>query len=91
MLTNFIKQRWHLHLLGGAIIVTPIIWLLIKFDPSFDIGKIGQVVIAGLFGYVIGFVWEWYYGKVHEAPFDYNDVLFTFLGAILGTILLLSL
>ena len=85
---NFIKQRWHLHLLGGSIAVTPIIWLLIKFDPSFDIGKIGQVIIAGIFGYIIGFAWEWYYGKFHEVPFDKMDIYFTTLGAIIGTILL---
>jgi hypothetical protein len=90
-MNNFIKQRWHLHLIGGSITVTPLIWLLIRFDPSFDIGKTGQIIIAGIFGYFIGFCWEWYYGKFHEAPFDYNDIWFTALGSILGTILLLSL
>ena len=37
---KFIEERWYMHLVGGTITVTPIIWLLIKFDPSFDIGKI---------------------------------------------------
>jgi glycopeptide antibiotics resistance protein len=87
-MNNFFKQRYHLHILGGILTVTPIIWLLIKFDPSFDIGKIGQLIVAGLFGYVIGFVWEWYHGKYHEAPFDYYDIAFTTLGAIIGTILI---
>ena len=87
-MNNFFKQRYHLHILGGILTVTPIIWLLIKFDPSFDIGKIGQLIVAGLFGYTIGFVWEWYYGKYHEAPFDYYDIVFTTLGAMLGTLLL---
>jgi glycopeptide antibiotics resistance protein len=87
-MNNFIKQRWHLHILGGALTVTPLIWLLIKFDPSFDIGKIAQVFIAGFFGYVIGFAWEWYHGKFHESPFDYRDIWFTVLGAVIGTILL---
>jgi glycopeptide antibiotics resistance protein len=87
-MSNFIKQRWHFHILGGAIIVTPLIWLLIKFDPSFDIGKIAQVFIAGFFAYCIGFMWEFYFAKFHEAPFDYKDIWFTVLGAILGTILL---
>lgn len=90
-MNKFIEQRYHLHLIGGAITVTPIIWLLIEFDPSFDIGKTGQIIIAGIFGYFIGFCWEWYYGKFYEAPFDYNDIWFTALGSILGTILLLSL
>jgi hypothetical protein len=87
-MSNFIKQRWHFHLLGGAITVTPLIWLLIKFDPSFDIGKIAQVFISSIFGYFIGFCWEWYFAKFHEAPFDYKDIWFTVLGAIIGTILL---
>lgn len=87
-MNNFIKQRWHLHILGGALSITPFIWLLIKFDPSFDIGKIPQCIIAGLFGYGVGFMWEWYNGKYHEAPFDYYDIGFTVLGAIIGTLLL---
>lgn len=87
-MSNFIKQRWHLHILGGAVVVTPLIWLLIKFDPSFDIGKIAQVFIAGFFAYCIGFMWEYYFAKFHEAPFDYKDIWFTVLGAIIGTILL---
>jgi len=87
-MNKFIKQRWHLHVLGGAIVVTPLIWLLIKFDPSFDIGKIAQVFIAGFFAYCIGFMWEFYFAKFHEAPFDYKDIWFTVLGAIIGTILL---
>jgi hypothetical protein len=85
---KFIEERWHLHILGGALIVTPLIWLLIKFDTSFDIGKIAQVFIAGFFGYVIGFCWEFYFAKFHEAPFDYKDIWFTVLGALIGTILL---
>lgn len=88
---KFIEERWYLHLIDGAITITPIIWLLIKFDPSFDIGKIAQVFIAGIFGYFIGFIWEWHYSKYHEAPFDYNDIWYTVLGAIIGTILLVSL
>ena len=87
-MNNFIKQRRHLHIIGGAITVTPLIWLLIKFDPSFDIGKIAQIIIAGLFAYFIGFMWEWYYSKYHEAPFDKKDIWFTVLGALIGTILL---
>ena len=87
-MNKFIKQRWHLHVLGGAIVVTPLIWLLIKFDPSFDIGKIAQVFIAGFFAYCIGFMREFYFAKFHEAPFDYKDIWFTVLGAIIGTILL---
>jgi hypothetical protein len=90
-MNKFIKQRWHLHLIGGAVVVTPLIWLLIKFDDSFNIGRIGQIIIAGIFGYFIGFCWEWYFGKYHEAPFDKIDIYFTSLGAIIGTILLLSL
>jgi hypothetical protein len=85
---NFFKQNYHQHLLGGALSVTPIIWLLIRFDPSFDIGKIAQMFIAGLFAYCIGFMWEWYNGKFHEAPFDYIDIWFTVLGALIGTALL---
>ena len=77
-----------MHLIGGAITVTPIIWLLIQFDVSFDMGKIGQTFIAGIFGYFLGYCWEWYYGKFHEAPFDLKDILYTALGAIIGTILL---
>jgi len=88
---KFIEERWYLHLIGGAVVVTPFIWLLIKFDPSFDIGKIAQVFIAGFFAYCIGFMWEWYFAAFHEAPFDYNDIWFTVLGAIIGTILLVSL
>lgn len=87
-MNKFIKQRWHLHLLGGAITVTPLIWLLIKFDDSFDIGKIGQTLIAGIFGYFIGFCWEWYNSKFNESPFDKMDIYFTALGAIIGTIIL---
>jgi hypothetical protein len=90
-MNKFIKQRWHLHLVGGAVVVTPLIWLLIKFDDSFNIGRIGHTIIAGIFGYFIGFCWEWYFGKYHEAPFDKIDIYFTSLGAIIGTILLLSL
>ena len=90
-MNNFIKQRWYLHLLGGTLCVTPLIWLLIKFDSSFDIGKTAQIIIAGIFGYFIGFCWEWYFSKYHEAPFDKIDIYFTALGAIIGTILLLSL
>lgn len=90
-MNNFIKQRWYLHLIGGAVVVTTIIWLLIKFDPSFDIGKIGQTIIAGIFAYFIGFTWEWYNSKFNEAPFDYNDIWYTVLGAIIGTLLLVSL
>ena len=86
---KFIKERLHLHILGGAIAVTPIIWLLIKLDPSFDIGKIAQVFIAGFFAYCIGFMWEFYFAKFHEAPFSYKDIWFTVLGAILGTAILL--
>lgn len=85
---SFFKERYHLHILGGFITVTPFIWLLIKFDSSFDIGKIGQSVIAGIFAYTVGFMWEWYYAKYHEAPFDYVDIFFTVLGAIIGTIIL---
>jgi hypothetical protein len=87
-MNKFIEERWYMHLIGGALAVTPFIWLLIKYDPSFDIGKIGQTVIAGIFGYFIGFCWEWYFGKYHEAPFDYRDIWFTVLGAIIGTLLL---
>ena len=90
-MNKFIEERWYMHLVAGAIAVTPIIWLLIKFDSSFDIGKIAQMFIAGIFGYFIGFCWEWYYGKYHEAQFDKMDIYFTTLGAIIGTILLLSL
>jgi glycopeptide antibiotics resistance protein len=85
---KFIEERWYMHLVGGAVIVTPIICLLIKFDPSFDIGKIAQVFIAGFFAYCIGFMWEWYFAAFHEAPFDYNDIWFTVLGALIGTSLL---
>lgn len=85
---NFFNQNYHLHTLGGIITITPFIWLLIRFDSSFDIGKIGQGIIAGLFGYLVGFIWEWYNGKFHEAPFDKYDILFTVLGAIIGTLLL---
>jgi len=53
-MNKFIEERWYMHLIGGAITVTPIIGLLIKFDPSFDIGKIAQVFIAGFFAYCIG-------------------------------------
>lgn len=87
-MNNFIKQRRHLHIIGGAITVTPIIWLLIKFDTSFDIGKIAQVFIAGFFAYCIGFMWEYYFAKFHEAPFSYDDIWFTVLGALIGTSLL---
>jgi len=87
-MNNFIKQRYHLHIIGGAITITPIIWLLIQFDVSFDMGKIGQTFIAGIFGYFIGYCWEWYNGKFNEAPFDLKDILYTALGAIIGTILL---
>ena len=87
-MNNFLKQRWHLHILGGALAVTPLIWLLIKYDPSFDIGKTGQTVIAGIFGYVVGYSWEWYHGKFHESPFDIRDIWFTALGAVIGTILI---
>lgn len=87
-MNNFIKQRWYLHTIGGAITVTPLIWLLIKFDLSFDIGKFWQVFIAGFFAYCIGFMWEWYFARFHEAPFDYNDIWFTVLGAIIGTTLI---
>jgi len=87
-MNNFIKQRWHLHILGGALTVTPLIWLLIKYDESFDIGKIAQCFIAGFFAYCIGFMWELYFAKFHEAPFDYRDTGFTVLGAIIGTILI---
>jgi len=90
-MNSFIKERRYLHLIGGAVVVTPLIWLLIQFDPSFDIGKIAQVFIAGFFAYCIGFMWEYYFARFHEAPFDYNDIWFTVLGAIIGTILLLSL
>ena len=90
-MNKFIKQRWHLHLIGGAVTVIPVILLLIEFDPSFDIGKTGQIIIAGIFGYFIGFSWEWYYSKFHEAPFDKMDIYFTALGSIIGTILLLPL
>ena len=85
---KFFKERYHLHILGGFTTVTPFIWLLIKYDPSFDIGKIPQSIIAGLFGYGVGFIWEWYNSKFHEAPFDKYDIWFTVLGAIIGTLLL---
>lgn len=85
---NFFKQNYHKHLLGGMILVTPFIWLLIKYDPSFDIGKIGQCIVAGMTGLGIGFIWEWYNGKYHESAFDWNDIFFTVLGAIIGTLLL---
>jgi hypothetical protein len=87
-MNKFIEERWYMHLIGGAITVTPIIGLLIKFDPSFDIGKIAQVFIAGFFAYCIGFMWEYYFAAFHEAPFDYNDIWFTVLGALIGTSLL---
>ena len=87
-MNNFFKQRWYLHLIGGAIVVTPLIWLLITYDPSFDIGKIAQIFIAGFFAYCIGFMWEWYFAAFHEAPFDYNDIWFSVLGAIIGTALI---
>jgi len=85
---KFFKERWYIHLICGAIVVTPLIWLLIKFDPSFDIGKTAQVFIAGFFAYCIGFMWEWYFAAFHEAPFDYYDIWFTVLGALIGTSLL---
>jgi len=87
-MNNFFKERWHWHILGGALAVTPLIWLLIKYDPSFDIGKFWQVFIAGFFGYVVGYSWEWYFGKFHEAPFDMRDIWFTALGAVTGTLLI---
>ena len=88
---KFIKERWYLHLICGALIITPLIWLLIKYDPSFDIGKFGQAVIAWFFGWILGVCWEWYNGKFHEAPFDWWDVAFTSIGAIIGTVLICNL
>jgi uncharacterized membrane protein len=86
---KFITERWYLHLIFGGLIVTPFIWLLLKTDPSFvDTGKIFQCIVAGFSGLALGFMWEWWYVKYHEAPFDKWDVIFTILGAILGTILL---
>lgn len=75
-------------MLGGIIIITPIILFLIKHDSSFDIGKIAQIFIAGFFAYCIGFMWEWYFAAFHEAPFDYYDIWFTVFGAMIGTSLI---
>lgn len=86
---NFFKQRWHLHILAGALIVTPLIWLLIKYDSSFDIGKLGQIFIAGFAGFLIGLIWEAYNEKYHESPFDKYDAIFTAIGAMVGTLILI--
>ena len=37
---------------------------------------------------ISGFIWEYYFAKFHEAPFSYDDIWFTVLGALIGTILL---
>lgn len=86
---KFITERWYLHLIFGALIVTPFIWFLLKVDPSFvDTGKFFQCIVAGFAGLAIGFTWEWYNGVYKEAPFDNRDVLFTIIGAVLGTVCL---
>lgn len=87
---KFITERWYLHLIFGGLLVTPLIWLLLKIDPSFvDTGKIFNCIVAGFGGLALGFMWEWYNAKYHEAPFDNGDIIFSIIGAILGTVLLI--
>ena len=85
---KFITERWYLHLIFGALLITPFIYLLIKYDSTFDIGIIGRCVVAGFGGLAVGFTWEWYHSVKNKSLFSNEDVIFTIIGAVIGTLII---
>jgi hypothetical protein len=75
---NFIKQNYHLHLLGGALIG----WVLsLTFSgvPLFV-----QYFITIFVSTLLGIGWEWGWKIKNDALIDYRDVFWGVVGSILS-------
>jgi hypothetical protein len=73
---NFIKQNYHLHLLGGALIG----WVLsLAFSgvPLFI-----QYFITIFVSMLLGIAWEWSWKAYNDSEIDYRDVFWGVVGAV---------
>jgi len=75
---NFIKQNYHLHLLGGAIIG----WLLSLTFSGVPI--VIQYFITIFVSTLLGVGWEWGWTAYNKSPIDYRDVFWGVVGSILS-------
>jgi len=75
---NFIKQNYHLHLLGGALIG----WLLSLTFSGVPI--VIQYFITIFVLTLLGIGWEWGWTAYNKSPIDYRDVFWGVVGSILS-------
>ena len=75
---NFIKQNYHLHLLGGAIIGW-VLYLTFSGVPLFI-----QYFITIFVSTLLGVGWEWGWTAYNKSPIDYRDVFWGVVGSILS-------
>ena len=75
---NFIKQNYHLHLLGGALIG----WLLSLTFSGVPI--VIQYFITIFVSTLLGVGWEWGWTAYNKSPIDYRDVFWGVVGSILS-------
>ena len=75
---NFLKQNYHLHLLGGALIG----WALsLTFS---GIPLFVQYFITIFVSTLLGIGWEWGWTAYNKSPIDYRDVFWGVVGSILS-------
>lgn len=95
---KFLKERYHLHLAGGAIAMIGLFLfsaLTRYLDPFFlwDIGiyfdslRVWELGIIGFFiSTIVGLKWEMYH-YFKGAPFDKWDVIWTGIGGVIISII----
>jgi hypothetical protein len=80
---EFLKQRYHLHLLAGALIM-----LAINYTFDFEgVSFFGRLIISQLAIFGVAFSWEWYHGT-KGSEFDYKDIYWTLAGGLLMLLVL---
>jgi len=73
------------HVLIGCAIMYTIGFLTGFTDFNITFGNIfGVVGSSFIVGGVIGFIWEWYHSYKHQSFFDFNDVIRTGAGGMVG-------
>jgi hypothetical protein len=75
---NFLKQNYHLHLLGGALIG----WVLSLTFSGVPI--VIQYFITIFVSTLLGIGWEWGWTAYNKSPIDYRDVFWGVVGSILS-------
>ena len=78
-----IKNRYHLHIIVGAILAV-LTYLILNLN---SLGFLGQVSIVSFTVGVLALVREAYF-KVRGAPFDIKDIYFSILGGAIGATLM---